>query len=186
MSITFTPIDIGGGDRGEFTRFMTRDSFPFHQNTNPTDQQVAATIDSGRYRNRAPLWIDEREHGRIGVAVLEGLTGSTLTFDLRLVSRYRRRGLGAPILSALTTHVFTTYPAANRLEGQTREDNVGMRKTFVRSGFVKESHHREGWPVAGAEPLASVGYAILRRDWVSGTTTEVVWNDAEGTAGTSR
>ena len=186
MSITFTPIDIGGTDRGEFTRFMTRDTFPFHQNTNPTDQQVAATIDSGRYRSRAPLWIDEREHGRIGVAVLDGLSDATLTFDLRLVSRYRRRGLGVPILRALTDHVFGTYPTANRLEGQTREDNVGMRKTFVGSGFVKESHHREGWPVVGGEPLASVGYAILRGDWASGTTTAVEWDDADGTAAMSR
>lgn len=180
MSITFTAIDLRGSDRGEFTRFMTRNSFPFHQNANPTDEQVDATIDAGGYRRRAPLWIDEREHGRVGIAVLDDLGGSTPTFDLRLGTRYRALGLGAPILRALTSLVFTDYPKATRFEGQTREDNRAMRSTFRRSGFVKEAHRREGWPVPGGEPLASVGYAILRRDWVSGTTTPVDWDEPRG------
>ena len=77
----------------------------------------------------------------------------------------------------LTAHVFTTMPAVNRFEGQTREDNIAMRKTFVRAGFVKEAHYREGWPIENSPPLASVGYSILRRDWQTGRTTPVVWND---------
>jgi len=177
MGITLTPIDITGADRGEFTRFMTRNSFPFHHNANPTDEQVTATIDGGGYRRRAPLWIDETEHGRIGIAVLENLADPALMFDLRLGTRYRGRGLGTPILRDLATLVFTGYPKAVRVEGVTREDNLAMRKTFERAGFVKEAHYRDSWPVPGGEPLASVGYAILRRDWSSGTTTPVVWND---------
>ena len=39
--------------------------------------------------------------------------------------------------------------------------------------IVKEAHYRDGWPVAGGEPRASVGYAVLRRDHESGTTTPV-------------
>ena len=50
----------------------------------------------------------------------------------------------APWLKALTTHVFTTMHAVNRFEGQTREDNVAMRKTFLHTGFVKEAHRRAG------------------------------------------
>ena len=177
MSITLTPIDIAGSDRGEFTRFMTRNSFPFHQNANPTDEQVGATIDGGGYRRRAPLWIDETEHGRVGIAVLDAINGAAPTFDLRLGTRYRGLGLGAPILRELATFVFANYPAANRLEGQTRADHLAMRRTFARAGFVKEAHYRDGWPMSGGEPLASVGYAILRRDWKSGTTTPVDWDD---------
>jgi len=177
MTITLTPIDIAGSDRGEFTRFMTRNSFPFHQNANPTDEQVAATIDGGGYRRRAPFWIDETEHGRIGIAVLDQVAGPEPTFDLRLGTRYRGLGLGVPILRELTALVFTTYSAANRFEGQTRADHAAMRRSFERSGFVKEAHRRDGWPIPGGEPLASVGYAILRRDWASGATTPVDWND---------
>ena len=54
-----------------------------------------------------------------------------------------------------------------------------MRKTFLRSGFLKEAHYREGWPVTGGQPLASVAYAILRRDWETGQTTNFVWEDLE-------
>jgi RimJ/RimL family protein N-acetyltransferase len=177
MTITFTPIDIAGADRGEFTRFMTRNSFPFHQNANPTDEQVDATIDGGGYRRRVPLWIDETEHGRIGIAVLDAVAGPAPTFDLRLGTRYRGLGLGAPILRDLVTRVFTEHPAATRLEGQTRADHAAMRRTFERAGFVKEAHYRDGWPIPGSEPVASVGYAVLRRDWASGTTTPVDWDD---------
>ena len=180
MSVTFAPIDIRGADRGAFTRFMTRDSFPFHVVAEPTEEKIAANIDAGRYGGRrAPFWVDEQEHGRIGIAILEGLGDSTPTFDLRLTTRYRGRGLGVPILQSLTAHVFESYPTINRFEGQTREDNLAMRKTFLRAGFLKEAHRREGWPVDGGEPLASVAYAILRRDWASGATTTFVWEDMQ-------
>ena len=177
MTITLTPIDIAGADRGEFTRFMTRNSFPFHQNANPTDEQVDATIDAGGYRRRVPLWVDETEHGRIGISVLDAVAGAAPTFDLRLGNRYRGLGLGVPVLRALTSLVFDGYPRATRLEGVTRADHGAMRRTFVRSGLVKEAHYRDSWPMPGSEPLASVGYAILRRDWVSGATTPVEWDD---------
>jgi RimJ/RimL family protein N-acetyltransferase len=48
--------------------------------------------------------------------------------------------LGSEVLRALATYVFTSLPAVNRLEEQTREDNIAMRKSFLRSGFVKEAH----------------------------------------------
>ena len=81
------------------------------------------------------------------------------------------------MLRAATDLVFGTMPDVHRFEGQTREDNVAMRRTFLRCGWLKEAHYREGWPVDGGEPLASVAYAILRRDWRSGTTTTFVWED---------
>lgn len=52
-----------------------------------------------------------------------------------------------------------------------------MRKTFVRCGFLKEAHYRMSWPVEGAEPMASVAYAILRRDWETGEITPFDWED---------
>ena len=59
----------------------------------------------------------------------------------------------------------------------TREDNLAMRKTFLRCGWLKEAHYRESWPVEGGEPVASVAYAILRRDWQTGTVTRFEWED---------
>ena len=176
-SITLTPVEIAGSDHGEFTRFMTRNSFPFHHNANPSDEQVHATIDAGGYRRRAPFWVDETEHGRIGIAVLDAIGGASPTFDLRLGTRYRGLGLGVPVLRQLTTLVFGGYPKATRFEGQTREDHLAMRRTFERAGFVKEAHVRDGWPMPDSQPLASVGYAILRRDWATRTTTPVDFDD---------
>ena len=52
-----------------------------------------------------------------------------------------------------------------------------MRRTFQRAGFLKEAHYREAWPVDGGPPVASIGYGVLRRDWLSGTSTPLVWDD---------
>ena len=98
-------------------------------------------------------------------------------FDLRLAAAHRGRGLGESVLRALTDLVFTRWLDLTRFEGHTREDNLAMRATFRRAGWAKEAYHRDGWPVDGAEPMSSVAYAVLRRDWESGTTTPVVWDD---------
>ncbi len=178
MQISFTPVDDRGADRDALVSFLTGDRWPFHVVTEPTPHDVSAAIDRGRYHDEdhAAFWVVSSEHGRLGLVVLEDLTDDTPVFDLRLAEEHRGRGYGVPVLTALTDHVFTTRDV-RRFEGQTREDNVAMRRTFLRAGFVKEAHYREGWPVQGRQPLASVAYAVLRRDWESGTTTPVPWDD---------
>lgn len=75
--------------------------------------------------DHATFWVDDISMGRLGVVTLEDLME-----DAPLVLR------------ALTTHVFEQYPNVNRFEGQTREDNIAMRTTFLRAGFIKETHYR--------------------------------------------
>jgi RimJ/RimL family protein N-acetyltransferase len=104
-------------------------------------------------------------------------SGGNPVFDLRFAEAHRGRRLGVPVLRGLTELVFARWPDVSRFEGHTREDNLAMRATFRRAGWVKEAYHRDGWTVDGAGRLASVGYAVLRRDWESGTTTPVVWDD---------
>jgi RimJ/RimL family protein N-acetyltransferase len=119
-------------------------------------------------------------HGsRVGLAVLEDLTDDTPLFDLRIAAEARGRGLGLAALRALTDHVFATRPQTDRFERQTREDNVAMRRTFRRCGFVKEAHYREARPAEDGRRLASIGYGMLRRDWESGGTTQVTWDDEQ-------
>lgn len=179
MAVSFTSIDVQGSDRDEFIRFMTRSRFPFHVVAEPTADQVNGVIDGGRYDGpeHAAYWVDDADAGRIGVAVLEDLTDSTPMFDLRLADRYRGHKRGVEVLRGLTTLAFESAPHANRFEGHTREDNIAMRKTFLRAGFLKEAHYREGWPQPGGAPLASVAYAILRRDWSTGEVTQFDWDD---------
>ena len=162
--------------------FLTRNTFPFHGAPVVSEETARARVRDAHYwsEGRAGHWVVV-DAERVGIAVLEDLDdipgGGTPLFDLRLADRYRGRALGEPILRALTTHVFETYPDLRRFEGETREDNLAMRKVFLRSGWVKEAHYREAWPVENGEPVASIAYGMLRRDWEAGTATPVPWED---------
>ena len=61
-------------------------------------------------------------------------------------------------------HLFTTTDK-HRLAGETRVDNVAMRRVFERCGWVREAHYRQSWPMEDGGWTDSVGYAILRDDW---------------------
>jgi RimJ/RimL family protein N-acetyltransferase len=172
------PIDLTA-ERGELVSFMTSNDFPFHAGANPTAQDIEQRIERGTYDDpdHATFWIDLERQRRVGLVILEELTDNAPMFDIRLGNDWRGQGIGTAAVIALTDLVFTRWPHVNRFEGQTREDNIAMRKALLRSGFIKEAHYREGWPVPGGMPVASVAYAILRSDWKSGTTTTFVWDD---------
>ncbi|WP_104130718.1 GNAT family N-acetyltransferase [Cryobacterium sp. N21] len=178
MEIDLVPMNLPG-DRDELIRFLTGNDFPFHGGGRLTIGEVEDRISGGRFEgpDHAGFWINVDTLGRVGYAVLDDLTDGAPLFDLRLAAKYRRRSLGSPVLNALTTHVFSSMPEVNRFEGNTRSDNIAMRRTFIRAGFIQEACYRDGWPVAGRVPMASFGYAILRRDWESGTTTPLEWDD---------
>jgi RimJ/RimL family protein N-acetyltransferase len=177
--IRLSRIDIGDVTaRAELTEFLIAHEYPFHLVQRPDRETVERWIEAGRYSGdeNLPLWI-EADEARVGLVVLEELVSNAPLFDLRLATEWRGVGLGREVLPALATYVFTTMPAVNRLEGQTREDNIAMRKSFIRSGFVKEAHFREAWPTENGEAVASTAYGILRRDWQTGQTTTFEWND---------
>jgi RimJ/RimL family protein N-acetyltransferase len=177
--IRFTEIDVGDvTDRAELIEFLIAHEYPFHLVRRPDRQTVESWIEAGRYGgdDNRPLWI-EADETRVGLVVLQDLVSNAPLFDLRLATECRGVGVGSKVLRALVTDVFTSMPAVNRLEGHTREDNIAMRKAFVRSGFVKEAHYREAWPTENGASLASTAYGILRRDWQTGRTTTFEWND---------
>lgn len=178
-AITLTRLDPLGADREPLVAFLTRQEFPFHVVRRPTRAQVEGWIEQGAYRDEDndSYWVGHDRLGRVGFLRLEDLTDGAPLFDLRLDSAFRGQGLATGTLHAATGLVFRTMPEVNRFEGQTREDNIAMRRAFLRAGWVKEAHYREGWPVEGGVPLASVAYGVLRRDWETGTTTPVVWED---------
>jgi ribosomal-protein-alanine N-acetyltransferase len=64
-----------------------------------------------------------------------------------------------------------------RRKGQTRVDNVAMRKTLPRCGWVEEPHYRAAWPAHDGRLMDSVGYGLLRSDRLSGQPTPVDWFD---------
>ncbi|GAA1391326.1 GNAT family protein [Luteococcus peritonei] len=176
--ITLRRLDPTGADREALVDFLCSNDFPFHVGTRLDRAEAARRVDSGAWgdEENTSFWLDHDELGTVGVIRLEDLADPTPMFDLRLANRFRGRGLGAQALRAATDHVFTTMEA-DRFEGCTRVDNIGMRRTFAACGWVKEAHFRRGWPVTGAESVDAVNYSILRSDWSSGCTTPVAFDD---------
>jgi RimJ/RimL family protein N-acetyltransferase len=180
-SLSLVRLDPTGADRADLIAFLTGEEFPFHVRRTIPRTDAEAAVDAGAYRDdeHDTFWLKHDDLGRVGIVRLEDLADPVPLFDLRIAGRFRGQGLGVPALRATTDHVFRTLPEVTRFEGQTREDNVAMRRVFVRAGWVKEAHYREGWPVEGGRPVASVGYGVLRHDWETGTTTPVPWDDDE-------
>jgi RimJ/RimL family protein N-acetyltransferase len=179
VTVTLVRLDPTGADRADLVAFLTGEEFPFHVRRTIAHADAEAAIDAGAFRDdeHDTYWLQHEDHGRIGIVRLEDLADPVPLFDLRIAGRFRGQGIGRSALRATADHVFRTMGEVTRFEGQTREDNTAMRRVFVRSGWVKEAHYREAWPVEGAAPVASVAYGILRRDWVTGSVTPVPWDD---------
>ncbi|HWL45799.1 MAG TPA: GNAT family protein [Ilumatobacter sp.] len=180
-TITFTELGPDA-DPDALVEFLVANEFPFHTAQRLTEAEARERVLDGRYWSDESIgfWVGA-DGERVGIAVIEDVDdiddGGNPVFDLRLAEAHRRRGLGAPVLRALTDFVFTRWPVVTRFEGHTREDNLAMRATFRRAGWVKEAFYRDAWPVEGEPPVASVAYGMLRRDWEAGTSTPVVWDD---------
>lgn len=100
-------------------------------------------------------------------------------FDLRVKGSARRRGIGRQAVVWLTRYVFVAFPAKNRIEATTHQDNWAMRRLLRRCGYVKEAHYRESWVAPDGAFGDTAGYAILRRDWAGAKTTLPDWADQD-------
>lgn len=167
-----TPADTAG-----LIVFLTANRFPSHVQAAPQAQDIRIKIEGGHFWNEDTqgYWVVEDER-RIGMVTLEDLReDDSPLFDLRFDEAERGKGLGVEVLSALCDMVFESMPNTLRFEGQTREDNIATRKTFLRTGFLKEAHYRLGWPTDDGGRVASIAYSILRQDWKNGTVTQFEW-----------
>ena len=114
---------------------------------------------------------------KVGLIRLLDLGDDTPLFDLRIRAASRGKGLGTSALRWLTGYLFNEFPSIRRIEGTTRQDNLAMRRTFRKCGYVKEAHYRQAWPSRDGTVYDAVGYAILRSDWQAGTVTPPDWAD---------
>lgn len=158
--------------------FLSAHEFPFHVQARPGAEQAQLRLAGGLLDGPGACgyWVLS-DGDMVGIVTLEDLEDEAPLIDLRLAGHARGKGIGTAALRVIADEVFERFPAVGKIEGQTREDNVAMRRAFRRVGWVKEAHYREGWPVDGGRPLASVAYAVLRSDWASGTITPVPWDD---------
>ncbi|WP_188195477.1 GNAT family N-acetyltransferase [Nonomuraea sp. SYSU D8015] len=179
MHIEFTKISAGDGDA--LADFLTGEEWPYHAGTQDRET-IARRHAEGRNddEEERTFWV-LADGERAGLVRLQDLADDTPMFDLRIRKAWRGRGLGTEAVAWLTRHLFTELPDVLRIEGHTRRDNHAMRAVFRRSGYVKEAHYREAWPAPGGTRHDAVAYAILRRDWVSGTVTPPDWDDEPAT-----
>jgi len=176
MQVTFE--QYVSTDAEHLIDFITSDTWPYFVYPRPSRELVQQWIDEGSYNGDANrvFWVLVDDQ-RAGILRLHDLDDDTPMIDIRLHSAYRRQGIGEQALRWCTGYVFTTMPNVTRFEGQTRQDNIAMRKLFRRCGFVKEAHYRQAWPGAEDTMFDGISYGILRQDWAEQKVTPVHWND---------
>jgi RimJ/RimL family protein N-acetyltransferase len=166
------------GDADALAGFLAGEEWPYHVRTHLDRDTVLRQVADGYYDNEGTrtFWI-RVDGSAVGVVRLFDLDDGTPLFDLRLRAAERGRGIGVRAVRWLTGYVFTEFPAVDRIEGTTRQDNHAMRAVFRRCGYAKEAHYRKAWPAKDRAPYDSVGYAVLREDWATGTVTPPDFDD---------
>ncbi|MGN9841510.1 GNAT family N-acetyltransferase [Nonomuraea sp. H19] len=175
MHIEFSRISPG--DAESLADFLAGEEWPYHAGTQDRET-VRRRAAEGLYDDAETrtFWV-LADGERAGLVKLQDLADDTPMFDLRVRHSWRGRGIGTQAVAWLTGYLFGELPAITRIEGTTRQDNHAMRAVFRKNGYAKESHYRESWPTPDGTCYDAVGYAILRRDWISGTVTLPNWAD---------
>ncbi|KJY36520.1 GNAT family N-acetyltransferase [Streptomyces katrae] len=176
MEITYRRFERTEGEL--LVDFLSGETWPFHASPAVEPDQVRGWLADGVYEGEESrtFWV-LADGSTVGLVRLMDLGDDTPLLDLRIRSGWRGRGIGRRSLEWATRYLFEEFPRVRRIEGTTRRDNAAMRRTFLRCGYVKEAHYRDGWPGAGGAVHDAVGYAVLRRDWEAGTVTAVAWDD---------
>jgi RimJ/RimL family protein N-acetyltransferase len=168
--------EIRQSDAEDLTTWISSQTWPYH---------ARPRVDADWFRSNSlkdffdsssrSFWVIAPDSMRVGIIRVFDLLDVTPLVDLRIVEARRGQRIGTVALGWITRFVFDTHAETPRLAGYTRHDNWAMRRVFEKCGFAKEAYHRQSWRVEGSALADSVGYAILRCDWVAGTTTPVPW-----------
>jgi len=168
----FRPVTAA--DRDALARFLSEHRWPFHARARLGPAEVVAGWD---LEGQSRAWWLERDGRVVGLLRVDDLdTWGDPSWDLRVAEGHRGAGLGTAAVRWLAGEVFGGWPGVQRIEAQTRRDNLAMRSVLRRCGYVKEAHYRRGWPDQDGVVHDGIGYALLREDWEQGKTTPVDWD----------
>ncbi len=175
MEIKFKKIEKSESE--SLAKWLSSDTWPFFLGDKPTREEVLKRIENGAYFGDGELnfWILNSKEEPIGLIEIYQLDDLAPMFSIRFKSDFRGKGFGKTVLTWLTRFIFENYPDKRRIEAQTREDNIPMRKLFKGGGYVKEAYYRLASPIEDGGRVASIAYGILREDWETGQVTPVSW-----------
>ena len=153
-------------DEQRLVEFLCTDVWPFHGHRQLTPAD-ASEMDVAS-PNVTSFWIvDSRQTvGLIRLLDLTDIGEGAPQFDLRIASRHRGRGYGNEAVRWIAEHLFTTYPQLHRIEANTRDDNAAMQSVLSQAGFTLEGRLRQSWRDDEGHWFDTMGYGILRVDWI--------------------
>lgn len=170
-----------GRDDEDLIDLLTTETWPLRLKPTFSRAEVEAEIAAGDYDpGKHLIYLIDIDGSVVGLVRLEDAYEERTDpqLDIRFRAEWRGRGLAEGAVRYITTQFFTRLPDRVRIEGQTRRDNIAMRKVFVRAGWVKEAVYRQAWsPDEDGVQLDGLGYAITRADWAAGTRTAPDFSD---------
>jgi RimJ/RimL family protein N-acetyltransferase len=177
MSLSFVQIEKSESEI--LADWLSSDSWPYFLGSNPKKEEILIRIEDGDFfgDGEQNFWILNSEKEYIGLIEIYQLDDLAPMFSIRFKTPHRGKGYGKPTLEWLTKYIFENFPDKRRIEAQTREDNIPMRKLFNKCLFLKEAYFRFASPTENGERVASIAYGILREDWLSGKLTRVPWKE---------
>lgn len=160
-------------EANDLARWLTSDSWPTFTGSYKDEKELLKIIKEGSYigEEEESFWIIQNEK-KVGLIEIYDLNELAPMFSIRIKTEKRRAGIGRNALIWLCDYFFNHYSDKRRLEAQTREDNIPMRKLLSECFFAQEAYYRKAWP-HGDDRLASVAYGLLREDWINKEITPV-------------
>jgi RimJ/RimL family protein N-acetyltransferase len=163
VELVFEPF--AEDDVAALASWLASEPWPFHGiRQRWTEADVEADVAAGEFTgtNRS-FWVRDGDE-RVGLLRFRYLDEASPDVDLRVLARFRNRGIATTMLEWAPAYLFTETDR-HRLAGETRIDNAPMRRVFERCGWRQEAHYRKSWPDGKGGWIDSVGFAILRDDW---------------------
>ncbi|TFE02431.1 GNAT family N-acetyltransferase [Jeotgalibacillus salarius] len=143
---------------------MTNSEWPFHVEAIASEERLTKAVNDGWYSDgRETFWVMS-EGKKCGLLIIHDIEDTIPLFDLRLSESSRGLGLGSEVLEWLKDYVFNRGDPKIRIEAYTRVDNLAMRKTFIKCGFVKEGYLRDSWEGDHGEVYDALCYSAILSD----------------------
>ncbi|RDI45503.1 GNAT family N-acetyltransferase [Falsibacillus pallidus] len=161
----------------DLVSFLTDTAWEYHSNPTPEKKQIVEQYHNGWYQDdRETYWI-EQENEKIGLLMIHDINDTIPLFDIKLSKIARGNGIGTKAVHWMTDYTFSLPDKKIRIEAYTRSDNLQMRKTLYKCGFVKEGYLRSAWENSDGTVNDSICYAIIRTDWENKKTTPIKFDD---------